>query len=401
MAYRFADCTLDPDRRELLRGDAEQRVEPQVFDLLVLLVAEAGRALSKDEIVERIWNGRAISDDAITSRIKAARRAIGDDGTAQRLIRTLPRVGYRFVGEVVETAGEREDAPAPAAPVARAGGTDDALGAEAQEEPEIGYLTDRRGRSIGYAVRGKGPLVILPPFWVTAADLWHDHLDPRAFYISLGEGVRLLRYDRPGAGLSRGAAPNASLEDEVALLEDVIAHAGAERVSLLAISAAGTAAIRYAAAHPERVERVCFYGAYASGRDLAPPEAQGMLLGLILQHWGVGSRALADIFVPSADAEGRRRFAAQQRAAAEPEAAAAMLRLSWDLDASESLGDVRAPTLVLHRKDDRAVPVEHGRRLAQAIAGARLQVLPGDAHAPWFGALDMARRANAFLRGEA
>ena len=93
MIYRFSDCLLDPERRRLLRGGAEQHIEPQVFDLLILLIQSEGRTVTKDDLVDRIWDGRAISDDAITSRIKSARKAIGDDGRAQRYIRTLPRVG--------------------------------------------------------------------------------------------------------------------------------------------------------------------------------------------------------------------------------------------------------------------------------------------------------------------
>lgn len=124
-----------------------------------------------------------------------------------------------------------------------------------------------------------------------------------------------------------------------------------------------------------------------------------MLLGLIRQHWGVGSRALADIFVPSAGAEARRRFAEQQRAAAQPEQAAAMLQMSWRINAKSDANKLRAPSLVLHRQDDRAVPADHGQWLARTIPGARLQLLPGDAHAPWFGQRDVAIQANAFLRG--
>ncbi|WP_299669048.1 hypothetical protein [uncultured Ruegeria sp.] len=139
--------------------------------------------------------------------------------------------------------------------------------------------------------------------------------------------------------------------------------------------------------------------AYGSGKDLAPPESQSLLLALIRQHWGVGSRALADIFVPSADAEDRRRFAAQQRDAADPEQAAAMLELSWQIDAKRDGSKVDVSTLVLHRQEDRAVPVDHGQWLARSIPGARLQLLPGDAHAPWFGPLDIAVQANSFLLG--
>ncbi|MDP5219031.1 winged helix-turn-helix domain-containing protein [Ruegeria sp. 2205SS24-7] len=385
MIYTFSDCVLNLDRRTLLREGVAQHIEPQVFDLLVLLVQAEGRTVTKDEIIAQIWDGRAISDDAITSRIKSARKAIGDDGRSQRFIRTLPKIGYRFDGHVDAPSGDpQQPAPNPG---------------DETSAPEIGYVTDRKGRSIGYAVHGDGPLLIVPPFWVTASDLWHDYPDIQEFFLTLGKGLRILRYDRPGSGLSRDAYPNETLEDEVALLEDMVAAFRADSFSLLAISAAGPVAIRYAVAHPKKVDRICFYGAYGSGEDLAPPESQAMLLALIRQHWGVGSRALADIFVPSADAEDRRRFAAQQRAAADSEQAAAMLELSWQIDAKLDTPKVDVPTLVLHRQEDRAVPVDHGQWLARSIPGARLQLFPGDAHAPWFGPIDVALQANSFLLG--
>lgn len=402
MIYRFSDCVLDLDRRKLLRDEVEQHIEPQVFDLLAFFVQSEGRTVTKDELVDHIWDGRAISDDAITSRIKSARKAIGDNGHAQRFIRTLPRVGYRFDGSVEPLGNSEQSSTSEVSQVGPQGTGANATGSVHIDEPsapEIGYVTDRKGRNIGYAIHGEGPLVILPPFWVTSSDLWHDHPDIREFFLTLGKEVRILRYDRPASGLSRDAPPNENLEDEVALLEDMIEAFGSEPVALFAISAAGAVAIRYAAKHPDNVERICFYGAYGSGKDLAPPESQAMLLGLIRQHWGVGSRALADIFVPSADAQARHRFAAQQRAAAEPEQAAAMLQLSWAVNAKSDASKVRVPSLVLHRQDDRAVPVDHGKWLARTIPGARLQLLPGDAHAPWFGQLDVAIQANAFLRG--
>ncbi len=395
--YTFFNCVLDLDRRKLLRDEIPQHIEPQVFDLLVLLIQANGRTVTKDEIVEQIWNGRAISDDAITSRIKTARKAIGDDGRTQRFIRTLPKVGYRFDGCAKEMfpAGETQKPVAVAeslvAQVNSSSGTDESTA------PEIGYVTDRKGRSIGYAIHGSGPLVILPPFWVTASDLWHDHPDIRAFFLSLGKGLRILRYDRPGSGLSRDASPNETLEDEVAVLEDMVEALGTKCFALFAISAAGPVSIRYAATHPERVKRICFYGAYGSGEDLAPPASKKMLLALIRQHWGVGSRALADIFVPSADADDRHRFAVQQRAAADPEQAASMLELSWKIDAKLDAPKIDVPTFVLHREEDHAVPLDHGRWLARSIPGARLQLLPGDAHAPWFGPMDIALKANAFF----
>lgn len=97
MIYRFANCNLDTERHELTVAGAPVAVEPQVFDLLVLLARNPGHLISKDELVEVIWGGRAISDSAITSRVNAARRAVGDDGFRQAVIATVPRRGIKLV----------------------------------------------------------------------------------------------------------------------------------------------------------------------------------------------------------------------------------------------------------------------------------------------------------------
>jgi TolB-like protein len=100
--YLFEDCALDTDRRELRRGTKLVPVEPQVFDLLEFLIRNRDRVVSRDDLIASIWGGRIVSESALATRINAARSAIGDSGEAQRLIKTLPRKGIRFVGDVSE-----------------------------------------------------------------------------------------------------------------------------------------------------------------------------------------------------------------------------------------------------------------------------------------------------------
>jgi adenylate cyclase len=102
LLYFFEDYVLDTDRRELRRGANAVAVAPQVFDLLAYLIRNRERVVSKDDMIAAIWDGRIVSDAALTTRINVARAAIGDSGEAQHLIRTLPRKGFRFVGEVRE-----------------------------------------------------------------------------------------------------------------------------------------------------------------------------------------------------------------------------------------------------------------------------------------------------------
>jgi TolB-like protein len=117
--FLFADYSLDTDRRELLRGSAPVAVEPQVFDLLVYLVRNRDRVVSKDDLIASVWDGRTVSDSTLASRINAARKAIGDSGERQRLIRTLQRKGVRFVADVRTNTQEGTPAQATALPDAQ------------------------------------------------------------------------------------------------------------------------------------------------------------------------------------------------------------------------------------------------------------------------------------------
>jgi TolB-like protein len=100
VSIRFEDCAVDADRRELRRNAGLVHVGPQVFDLLAYLVCNRHRVVTKDDLVEAVWAGRVVSESTLTSHINAVRKAIGDSGKEQRLIRTIPRKGFRFVGEV-------------------------------------------------------------------------------------------------------------------------------------------------------------------------------------------------------------------------------------------------------------------------------------------------------------
>ena len=100
MQFFFSNYVFDPDRRELTRGGEAVPVEPQVFDLLAYLIESRERVVSKDDLIGRIWDGRAVSDSTLTSRINAARKAVGDNGKDQAVIRTIARKGFRFVGDV-------------------------------------------------------------------------------------------------------------------------------------------------------------------------------------------------------------------------------------------------------------------------------------------------------------
>jgi adenylate cyclase len=112
--YRFDPFSLDTDSLELQRDEEVVAVEPQVFSLLAYLIENRDRVIGKDELIEAVWDGRAISDGALNSRINAARRAVGDTGSAQAVIKTFTRRGFRFIGSVTEGAEPNGGAKPPA-----------------------------------------------------------------------------------------------------------------------------------------------------------------------------------------------------------------------------------------------------------------------------------------------
>jgi TolB-like protein/Tfp pilus assembly protein PilF len=121
MTFSFGDCEIDPERREIRRAKRAVHVEPQVFDLLVYLVQNRDRVVTKDDVIASVWGGRIVSESTLTSRINAARTAVGDSGRRQQLIRTIPRKGLRFVGVVHTENHNDQPTQAAAGPLAAEG----------------------------------------------------------------------------------------------------------------------------------------------------------------------------------------------------------------------------------------------------------------------------------------
>jgi pimeloyl-ACP methyl ester carboxylesterase/DNA-binding CsgD family transcriptional regulator len=216
----------------------------------------------------------------------------------------------------------------------------------------------------------------------------------RDFVTVLARHRTVIRYDAPGTGLSdRDGPPPMSLDDEVEVLAGVVGVVGAESVVVFAGSAGGPIAARYAAEHPREVERLVLYGSYLNGAAIADPAARELLTNLIRKHWGLGSRVLADVFMPTATAAERDEFVSFQRDSAPAELAARSLEATYTFDVEASVGQIRSPTAVLHRTNDRAIPFELGRQLAAGIPGAVFVALEGADHLPWYGDAGAVARA--------
>jgi pimeloyl-ACP methyl ester carboxylesterase/DNA-binding CsgD family transcriptional regulator len=248
---------------------------------------------------------------------------------------------------------------------------------------------------LAYEVRGEGPPLVVPAWWVSHLELDWQNPSVRRFWEGVAHGYTLIRYDRLGAGMSDRRLDESALtlDGEVAVLRTLLDELGLDRVSLIGGSSGSCTALAFAAAYPQRVERLVLYGTYTHGDVLTPPGVAEAIVAAVQAHWGLGSRLLGDIFLGGVDAAEQNRFAQLQRESASADAAAALLRLVYRLDVRDRLPRVAVPTTVVHRRDDRAVPYQLGREVAAAIPGATFLPLQGDSHFPWHGDVDSVIRA--------
>jgi pimeloyl-ACP methyl ester carboxylesterase len=369
MRFRFGDdCVLDEGRRELHRGAVAVALEPQVFDLLCYLLRNRARVVTRDDILDGVWGGRIVSESTLASRVNAVRRAVGDDGAAQRLIRTFARRGFRFVGTVAELDG------------------DDAPSARPPPRQEITFCRSADGVTLAVATAGDGPVVVRAGTWLTHVEQdWTSPLWAPLLHALAGRN-RLVRYDARGNGLSDRAVDDVSFDAFVRDLEAATAHL--DRFALLGASQGGAVAVAFAAAHPERVSRLVLCGGYARGRNRrgAPEEAEKAqaLMTLLRQGWGdersAFMQAFSSVYLPGGTPEQIRWWCDLQRNTTSAEMAIRFREACDGIDVSRLLPQIRVPTLVLHSRGDTVAPFEEGRRMAAAIPGARFVEIDSDNH---------------------
>jgi pimeloyl-ACP methyl ester carboxylesterase/DNA-binding winged helix-turn-helix (wHTH) protein len=411
LIFVFGDCELDLDRFELRRAGQVRPVEPQVFDLLAVLIRERRRVVPKEELLDTVWGNRFVSESALTSRVKAARQAIGDDGRSQHLIRTAHGRGYQFVAPVTEAAPSdpvSEAAPsdpvseaAPSDPVTRISLSPPALSPPAPSSSapplrapsppaqEIRFCTAGDGTRLAYATSGAGPPLVKAANWLSHLD--YDWESPvwRHWLAELSRRFSLVRYDERGCGLSDWNIGRFSFDDWVDDLEAVVDATGLDRFSLLGISQGGPVAIAYAVRHPERVSHLVLLGAFARGRrksartpdelDLAEAHIEIVRLG-----WGrpdpMYRQIFAARFLPEATQEQWRSFDELQRRSTSPENAWRFVDEFANIDVTSLAPQLTVPTLIMCSRREPDNRFEQSRLLAAQIPNSRLVPLDSSNH---------------------
>jgi pimeloyl-ACP methyl ester carboxylesterase len=264
-------------------------------------------------------------------------------------------------------------------------------------EQQLGTTHLDDGTAIAFAVAGRGPVTIYVPGWVSHLELGWALPAERQFYEGLADGRTLVRYDRPGCGLSGRTSRTDVVELELEVLRAVATAVGVDTFNLVGASFGAPLAVRWAARHPRSVPRLVLYGGWVDGDGVAAPAVREHVLGLVDEHWGFASDVLTEIFAPDADAGFRALFSRYQRESASASWAHQLLAACYAIDVSGDLARIRATTSVIHRRHDRAVPLAEGQRLAAGIDGAMLTVLAGRTHIPFAG--DTRPVVNAMRRG--
>jgi pimeloyl-ACP methyl ester carboxylesterase/DNA-binding CsgD family transcriptional regulator len=252
------------------------------------------------------------------------------------------------------------------------------------------------GQRIAYATIGEGPLLLFGGRWVSHLEEEWELPGARVFFEELARTHRVVRYDRIGAGLSdRRLTGPPTPELETRQLEAVLDACGGAPAALFACSCAGLATARLAAASPKRVRKIVFFGAYAA-RDDIPEVTRRSLVDFVRLNWPLATQMLAGLFAPHADGDDIALFSRYQRHAASAEVASAFLELDLASNVRTYLPKLTMPALVLHRRDDRTVPISRGRELASLLPNARFIALSGGSHKPW---LDDQRELQRALAG--
>jgi pimeloyl-ACP methyl ester carboxylesterase/DNA-binding winged helix-turn-helix (wHTH) protein len=371
--WRFDDFVLDTARYELRRDGDVIRVEPQVFDVMTELVGNHERFVTKEELFDRVWGGRFVGEAALTSRIKAARRALGDDGESQRYIRTVRGRGYQFVGTLTVEAAPEPAAPEPA-PTPR---------------QHIAFCRAADNVRLAYAVAGEGPPLVRAANWMT--HLGYDIESPvwRHWVRDLAARHTFIRYDERGCGLSDWEATDFTFNDWVTDLETVVEALGLERFPLLGVSQGGAVAVAYAARHPEQVSKLILCSSYARGREVRAVNdeerrAAALDLDLARVGWGRDDPAFRQVFAAQFLPDGTRddweAFDHLQRRTTSPENAVRFLEEFARIDVRELAQQVSCPTLIMHARDDHRVPMRYGEELAALIPDSHLVALSSNNH---------------------
>ncbi len=367
MIYFFAGYSLDTERLVLSLDNNEIPTEPQVFDLLRLLVENAGTVVTKDTMMDVVWNGRIVSEATVSARINAARKAVGDDGKRQAVIKTVSRRGLELVVPIT---------------------TIDAVADNPQELPgalrqTVRYTKSKDGARLAWASFGEGPALLYGGHYLTHLELEWSGGVFRKNIEDISKNHTMVRFDARGTGLSEESPQSRSLTSFVEDMEAVVEAAQLTRFPIVATMQNTIVALHYAARHPEKVSRLVLHNAYCDGRGVREGHKQNSEEDpfYTLMRDGFKFRqpafvqAWAALFLPDTSRDDIEELVEFVTHSITPENAARN-RLAIDqFSAASVLDKIKAPTLVIQARNSAVHPISEGMKLASGINGAEFLVV--------------------------
>ena len=397
--YSFGVFRVDPVERLLFKEDREVALTPKAFDTLLVLIENCSHVLTKQELMHKVWPDSFVEENNLAQNISTLRKTLGEN-----YIQTVPRRGYRFVGDVRVTPEETVIVRERVKSRIVVEQTDDedesrevkAIPARAETVftvPETMYA--RSGDvNIAYQVIGDAPLdLVFVMGWVSHLEYFWREPSFARFLLRLASFSRLILFDKRGTGLSDRVPINQlpTLEQRMDDVRAVMNAVGSERAALCGVSEGGPMCSLFAATYPEKTLALVMIGTYAKRvRDAEYPwgptqEEREHFFDVMREHWGgpVG----IDERAPSVanDPKFRDWWATYLRMGASPGAAVALTQMNAEIDVRNVLPSIRVPSLVIHRRDDQCLKVEEGRFVAERIPGAKFVELPGNDHLPFVG----------------
>ena len=429
--YLFDTFRVDAAERILFKEDREVSLTPKVFDTLLVLIENSNHVLTKKELMRQVWPDSFVEENNLAQNISILRKVLGAGDRSKEgepYIQTVPKRGYRFVGDVRATGGDDDTMivheRTRARIIVERTDEDELLAARVIDvspsissvgpalplprPPETMYA--RSGDvNIAYQVIGDAPLdLVFVMGWVSHMEYFWREPSFARFLMRLASFSRLILFDKRGTGLSDRVPINQlpTLEQRMDDVRAVMDAVGSERAALCGVSEGGPMCSLFAATYPEKTLALVMIGTYAKRiRDAdypwgPTPEQREQFFEVMRKQWGgpVG----IDERAPSVagDPEFRDWWATYLRMGASPGAAVALTQMNAEIDVRNVLPSIRVPSLVIHRREDQCLKVEEGRFVADRIPGAKFVELPGNDHLPFVGDQDaILDEVEEFLTG--
>lgn len=408
--YSFGKFRLDANERLLFDGTDTISLTPKAFDTLLLLVENSGRVVTKEKIMETVWEDSFVEENNLAQNISFLRKVLGEGISGLKFIETVSKRGYRFImpvetletenSELVIVERTRAKISITEAIISEAeprrtqpAQLNSATSALPAHTPETHYAQSGEV-NIAYQVVGSGDIdIVFVMGWISHLEYFWKEPQFAAFLNRLASFSRLILFDKRGTGLSDRVPVHElpTLEQRMDDVRAVMEAVGSERAVLVGVSEGGPMCSLFAATYPEKTTALVMIGTYAKRiKDEDYPwgvsaEDREEFFEMMRRDWGkpvgIEERAPSMAF----DEEFRNWWATYLRMGASPGAAVALTKMNAEIDVRNVLPTIRVPTLVIHRSGDLCLKVEEGRYVASRIPACKYLELDGIDHLPFVG----------------